>query len=254
MVSFYDSLSPDLIEWCLRQSIFWTASAPLVGKHVNVSPKGLPSSSFSILGPNQAAYLDATGSGSETISHIYENGRVTVLFNSFEKSPRILRLFCTGKVVEWDHAEFPVWIEKMGKDKELKGARAVILLDIFKVQTSCGFGVPILTISPGETEEKGVPKAVFEDRSTINKWAEHKIVEDKLIAYRAEWNRDSLDGLPGIRAARRANGERFLWIGDSKAWVGRVLQTWDVLAVGMFVGASIAIVGASFRGKLEKFW
>ena len=116
----------------LAQQIFFTASAPLTGKHVNISPKGLPSSTFSIFDPNHAAYVDATGSGSETISHVYENGRVTIMFCSFATSPRIMRFFCKGRVVEWDAPGFEGLLRKMGKGR-IEGARAVILLDIFTV-------------------------------------------------------------------------------------------------------------------------
>lgn len=72
MGKFYPSITPDLHDWTLRQSVFFVASAPLRGKHINVSPKGLPNASFAILGPNEAAYIDATGSGSETICHLRE--------------------------------------------------------------------------------------------------------------------------------------------------------------------------------------
>ncbi|KAG9900591.1 polysaccharide deacetylase, partial [Aureobasidium melanogenum] len=75
MVKFYPSLSPDLSEWCMSQPLFYIASAPRYGDHINISPKGLPSTTFSILDPNKAAYIDATGSGAETIAHLYDNGR-----------------------------------------------------------------------------------------------------------------------------------------------------------------------------------
>lgn len=86
-----------------------------------------------MLGPNSAAYIDATGSGCETIAHIYENGRVTIMFNSFDPSPRIMRLFCKGRVIEWDQPQFNDVLESMGPEKKLAGARAIILLDIWKV-------------------------------------------------------------------------------------------------------------------------
>ena len=132
MVQFYDAVPPHLQEWANAQQIFFTASSPLAGKHVNISPKGLPSSTFTIFDPNHAAYVDGTGSGSETISHVYENGRITIMFCSFSMSPRIMRFFCTGKVVEWDQPAFEPLLKRMGKGK-IEGARAVILLDIFKV-------------------------------------------------------------------------------------------------------------------------
>lgn len=109
------------------------ASAPLRGRHINLSPKGLPDSCLAILDPNQVAYIDSTGSGCETISHLRENGRVTLMFCSFDASPRIMRLFCTGSVIEWDQPEFPAYLKRMGKS-EVAGARAVIKLDVFKVR------------------------------------------------------------------------------------------------------------------------
>lgn len=102
MPKFYDSISNHLADWAMRQPVFFTASAPLIGRHVNISPKGMPSATMKILSPNSLAYIDATGSGSETIAHIYENGRVTIMFCSFGATPRIMRFFCTGRVVEWD--------------------------------------------------------------------------------------------------------------------------------------------------------
>ena len=44
-----------------------------------------------------------------------------------------MRFFCMGKVVEWDDPRFDVLLKKMGKER-IEGARAVILLDIFKVR------------------------------------------------------------------------------------------------------------------------
>lgn len=55
------------------------------------------------------------------------------MFCSFASAPRIMRFFCWGKVVEWDQPGFEGLIGKMGKEK-IQGARAVILLDVFKVR------------------------------------------------------------------------------------------------------------------------
>ena len=132
MGKFYESISDDLRDWALRQSVFFVASAPLRGRHVNLSPKGLPDSCLAFFGPNQVAYIDSTGSGCETISHVRENGRITLMFCSFETSPRILRLFSTGTVIEWDQPEFDECVQRMGKTP-IAGARAIIQLDVFKV-------------------------------------------------------------------------------------------------------------------------
>lgn len=132
MPKFFDCLSDELRDWALEQQVFFTASAPTVGRHINISPKGLPSTTFTVFDPNHAGYVDAAGSGAETISHVYENGRVTIMFCSFDQQPRIMRLYCTGKVVEYTSPEFNIELKRMGKTN-FDGARAVILLEIFKV-------------------------------------------------------------------------------------------------------------------------
>ncbi|EAW06815.1 pyridoxamine 5'-phosphate oxidase family protein [Aspergillus clavatus NRRL 1] len=218
MPQFYPSISPELRAWALRQPIFFVASAPLRGKHVNLSPKGLPDACFAILGPNEAAYIDATGSGNETICHLRENGRLTVMFCSFDAAPRILRFFCTGTVIEWDQPEFGEYVARMGGGKRVVGARAVIRLDVFKVQTSCGYGVPqlALTLDPDTNE----PKPYFKDRETIGHWASNKVEKGQLRAYQQQWNARSLDGLPGLWSAVADSG-RSVWVGRARNWMRR---------------------------------
>ena len=48
----------------------------------NVSPKGR--TLVRVLGPNLVGWLDYPGSGNETARHTAENGRITVMFCSFE--------------------------------------------------------------------------------------------------------------------------------------------------------------------------
>jgi hypothetical protein len=45
-------------------------------------------------------FSSLTPSGAETISHIYDNGRVTIMFCSFGAEARIVRLFGRGTVYE----------------------------------------------------------------------------------------------------------------------------------------------------------
>ena len=56
------------------------------GGHVNLSPKGLDT--LRILSPTRVAYLDLTGSGVETIAHLRDNGRITLMACAFEGAPR----------------------------------------------------------------------------------------------------------------------------------------------------------------------
>ncbi|KAJ5413288.1 hypothetical protein N7465_005593 [Penicillium sp. CMV-2018d] len=208
MPIFYESLSDSLRDWALHQSMFFVSSAPLHGRHINLSPKGLLDSSFAVLSPNKVAYVDSTGSGCETICHLRENGRATVMFCSFDKTPRIMRLFCTGSVIEWDEPEFVPYLQAMG-GKSLLGARAVILLDIFKVQISCGFGVPKLVLTfDAETNEA---KPCFENRSRLGEFAQYTIDRGEMMEYQVKWNSRSLDGLPGLHSALRKSGHSIWW-------------------------------------------
>jgi hypothetical protein len=166
-------------EFIQAQSIFFVASAPLAADgHINVSPKGLDT--LRILSPNTVAYLDLTGSGVETIAHLKENGRIILMFCAFQGPPKILRLHGRGRVLEPFDPEygnvaalFPAY----------ESARSVIVVELERVSTSCGYAVPLMKYEA--------------DRQQSFKWASHKGPAG-LKAYRQEKNRRSLDGLPGL--------------------------------------------------------
>jgi Pyridoxamine 5'-phosphate oxidase len=141
---FYESIPHSLFNWILAQKVFWVATAPLSGSgHVNVSPKGGPDF-FGLLDEKTFWYLDMTGSGSETMSHIYEpgNGRITIQFNAFEGPPRIVRLWGKGRVLENGGPEFDQFVERYSVQL-VPGTRSIILVDIHQVGSSCGFSVPL---------------------------------------------------------------------------------------------------------------
>jgi len=131
---------PDfLIAWIEKQQTFWVASAPLNPDGlVNISPKGVEGT-FHVSNSRQVWYEDLSGSGVETISHIRENGRVTILLNAFEGPPRITRLYGRGSVFEFGSPEYNALLPE---GKRHPGSRAVIFLDVFKVATTCGYSVP----------------------------------------------------------------------------------------------------------------
>jgi hypothetical protein len=247
MPKFYDEISPDLQSWALVQPLFFIASAPTSGAHINVSPKGLPSTTFTIFTPTSCGYIDTTGSGAETIAHLYENGRATIMFCSFGSSPRILRFFCTGRVVEWDQPEFQTILSRMGKER-VEGARAALMFDIWKVQTSCGYGVPKISI-PLELKEGAGPEEAFEDRKTMAHWAEVKIANNKLREYQMEWNTRSWDGLPGLRSARRDSGQVMI-LEDGKAFLRRVMGQREAVGFGVLLGLLLVVFVNSVRGVL----
>lgn len=172
-----EEVTAELERFIARQPLFFVASAPLAPEgHVNLSPKGLDT--FRVLSPRQVAYLDLTGSGNETSAHVAENGRITVMFCSFSGRPLILRLFGRGQVVL---PGAPRWAELAGRFPEHPGARQIVVVDVARVQTSCGYGVPTM-------EEA-------RQRDTLPRWIESKGPE-ALRAYRREKNVESIDGLP----------------------------------------------------------
>ncbi|PHH84888.1 hypothetical protein CDD83_1220 [Cordyceps sp. RAO-2017] len=254
MVHFYDSLPDNLRDWALAQRVFFTASAPLDGRHVNLSPKGLVSATFAVLDGNRAAYLDTAGSGVETVAHVYENGRVTVMFCSLDARPRIMRLFCTGRVVERADADaFRRAWRSMGKPGEpMVGARAVIMLRIWKVQTSCGYGVPVFRSHDDHASHLGqdpTPCSCYEDRPTLEKALANFDRRGKLAGYLRDMNSRSLDGLLGLREARRARGENMA-AAEAAAWLGRQLRHPAALALGVVVGLALPVCLLSIRALL----
>lgn len=113
MGQFFDSCPESLFAWIRSQRIFFVATGPLSPSgHVNVSPKGA-FDCFHLVGPNKIWYEDLTGSGNETIAHLRENGRITVMFVAFEGPARIVRFFGTGKHRRFTHQSGAVLMDRL---------------------------------------------------------------------------------------------------------------------------------------------
>ena len=188
MAKVYEVMSEELQEFIRTQHMFFVATAPLGAQgRVNVSPKGLDC--FRILSERQVAYLDITGSGNETSAHLLENGRITLMFCAFDGPPMILRLYGTGRTILPHHAEWEPLIQHF---LVFPGTRQIILADITRVQTSCGFGVPLYEY--------------VEQRDALVKWSQKK-GEEALERYRQEKNQGSIDGLPTALADVAGTGQ-----------------------------------------------
>lgn len=174
----FDHISPELAEWIGKQPLFFNATAPLDGEgHVNLSPRGLDT--LRIVDPNQVVILDLTGSGNETAAHLSENGRMTLMFCAFSGPPRILRLYGRGEVIL---PASPDWAELRNRfDASLPGVRQIFRLQVDRVQTSCGYGVPLMDL--------------VGQREALIRWTEKKGREG-IRAFRDTHNRRSIDGLP----------------------------------------------------------
>ena len=179
----YDALDDALIGFLRAQHVFFVATAPAAGGHVNVSPKGLDGT-FAVIDARTVAYLDLTGSGVETIAHLRENGRITLLFCAFDGPPRTVRLYGQGRVIPVESPDFAQWA---GRFPSYVGTRSVIEVVLDRIADSCGYGVP---------------RYGYEgERSQLLDWAERKGTEG-VATYRAERNAESIDGLPGLTARR----------------------------------------------------
>lgn len=163
------------MEFINQQKMFFVASSPKDGR-INLSPKGLDT--FRCLDHRHVAYLDLTGAGSETASHIRENGRLTFMFCSFGEKPMIVRLYGMAQAIGRNHPDWDTYIDLFPKTP---GSRMIILAEIDMVQTSCGFGVPLCD--------------KMEERPTLSNWAS-KIKDDKFQKYWRQKNAVSIDGNP----------------------------------------------------------
>jgi len=169
------SLNDRLTDFIHRQHLFFVATAPLVGGHVNCSPKGMDS--LRVLAPNRLIWLNVTGSGNETAAHVKENGRMTLMWCAFDGAPLILRIYGTARTV---HPSDQDWTTLASQLPSIPGARQIFDLDIDLVQTSCGMAVPLMEHQT--------------DRDLLRKWAEQKN-SDELQAYWQQKNLESIDGL-----------------------------------------------------------
>jgi hypothetical protein len=174
----FPEIDAALRDFLARQHVFFVATAPAHGGHVNVSPRGLDS--FRVTGPRSVAWLDLVGSGAETIAHVRENRRITLLFCAFEGAPRILRLYGEGTIVEPADAAWAALRSEFPPGP----ARAIVRIEVTRIADSCGFGVPLFRYG-GE-------------RPQLPAWMGKKD-EEALLDYQRRKNATSLDGLPALR-------------------------------------------------------
>jgi predicted pyridoxine 5'-phosphate oxidase superfamily flavin-nucleotide-binding protein len=133
----YDRIDDRLREWILAQPVVFVATAPLDGDgHVNVSPKG-GAGVVAVLDGATVAYLDLTGSGVETIAHLRENGRITLMWCAFSGPPKIVRLHGRGTVVLPTDAAWPALAERF-PGAGAPGVRSVVLVRAERISDSCG--------------------------------------------------------------------------------------------------------------------
>lgn len=175
MAKRYDALTADHKTFIQAQHVFFVGTAAPSGT-VNISPKGMDS--LRIMNEHRIVWLNTTGSGNESASHVQIDPRMTLMFCAFQGAPLILRLYGRARVY---HQADRAWLDLLSHFPSLPGARQIFVLDIELVQTSCGMSVPLLEFQ-GEREQ-------------LNRWALAK-GQAGLHDYWRQKNQVSLDGFP----------------------------------------------------------
>jgi len=180
MSTVHERIDPRLRAFIERQHVFFVATAPTdPAGHVNVSPKGI-GGTLAVIDDSTVAYLDITASGAETIAHLRDNGRITLMFCAFEGPPNVVRLHGHGRFVTVYDDGFA---DLLTLFDEHRGARGVVIVDVERVSDSCGYGVPLLT-HVGE-------------RDLLPEYMDRK-GEAGQVEYRRRKNTVSIDGLPAF--------------------------------------------------------
>ena len=180
MSEFTDHLTDKHTAFIAKQPVFFVATAA-DGARINLSPKGYDA--FRVLGPQRVGYLDLGGSGNETHAHLVADGRVTIMFCAFDRSALILRIYGRGRPVLPQDAG---WDDLAGQFEILPGTRQIFDIAVDSVQTSCGWGVPVMEY---ERERQTLKKA--HRQSDPAEWLEEAANRTR-----------SIDGLPTTPTTR----------------------------------------------------
>lgn len=161
MAKFFTELADSHLQFIHEQKMFFVGTAPVADGNVNVSPKGYHT--LIVMGPKQLIYADYNGSGNETATHLQENGRITFMWCSFDKAPLILRAYGRGVVIGKTHEMFSQYLTEHFPQLDSRIIRQLFPIDIQSVQTSCGFGVPIMNF--------------VQERPTLNESSKRKYIQ-----------------------------------------------------------------------------
>ncbi|MFF3331968.1 pyridoxamine 5'-phosphate oxidase family protein [Streptomyces sp. NPDC002888] len=182
----YERIDGRLRTFIEEQPVFFTATAPLSGEGtVNLSPKGLKGS-FVVLDEHTVAYLDFAGSNAETIAHLRENGRITLMWCAFQGPPNIVRVHGQGEPVFRDDPRFTELLAHFPDiDTTQHGLRAIIVVRAELVRDTCGYAVPFMTYDADRDLHS--KRFAREDDASLSAYFSKK---DHVAS--------SLDGLPGL--------------------------------------------------------
>ena len=175
MSEWFKSITPEMKQFIAEQKVFFVATAPREGR-INLSRKGMDT--CRVVGKNRALYLDLTGSGNETAAHLLDDGRITIMFCSFDKTARIMRIYGRGRAI---HPRDEKWNEYLALFPAEPGVRQIMEIEVEAAMTSCGYAVPRFD--------------GLEERDTLRKYWQTR-GDDAVIKYHEQKNLESIDGLP----------------------------------------------------------
>jgi hypothetical protein len=180
----YEQIDGRLRSFIEEQPVFFVSTAPLAGDgHVNVSPKGR-SGSLTVLDGTTVGYLDFGGSNAETIAHLRENGRITLMWCAFDGPPKIVRVHGRGEPIFRDDERWADLLPRFG-GADAPGLRAIVVVTAQRISDTCGYAVPLM-----EYREDRALHAEYFGRKTDEEFAAY--CEAK------EYVGVSLDGLPAL--------------------------------------------------------
>ena len=192
MAEFTPTLTDAHIAMISRQSVFFVATAAAEGR-INLSPRGYDA--FRVLSPTRVAWLDLAGSGNETNAHLLADGRITIMMCNFGQPPLILRIYGRGRPVLPQDNE---WEALAAHFTLLPGTRQIFDVAVESVQTSCGWGVPVMTLE--------------KERETLVK--DHAVQDPDAWADKYSARTHSIDGLPTRPTDRYIAGDLGKYRGD----------------------------------------
>ena len=131
--------------------MFFVATAAPEGR-VNVSPKSMDS--LRVLDERRVVWLNLSGSGNETAAHVAANGRMTLMFMSITDEPLIFRVFGTARAL---HPRHPEWDDLIRLFPTLGGSRQIFDLTVEHTRSSCGTGVPVMTVEAARADVEMEP-------------------------------------------------------------------------------------------------
>jgi hypothetical protein len=182
----YERIDGRLRTFIEAQPVFFTATAPLAGDGtINLSPKGL-TGSFAVIDDLTVAYLDFAGSNADTIAHLRENGRITLMWCAFQGPPNIVRVHGQGEPVFRDDPRWTDIVKHFPNiDVTQHGLRAIIVVRAELIRDTCGYAVPFMTYD-GDRDLHG-KRFAREDDASLSAYFEGK-----------QHVGVSIDGLPGL--------------------------------------------------------